>query len=80
MKYLDEPRLAYWSNFLGSVELGDRLLSVRADAFSCEAHHTILARFEELPKLAQHVPYAGPQTAWCCERHSPPLSLGTEMR
>lgn len=36
MKYLDEPRLAYWSNFLGSVELGDRLLSVRTDAFSCE--------------------------------------------
>lgn len=36
MKYLDEPRLAYWSNFLRSVELGDRLLSVRTDAFSCE--------------------------------------------
>lgn len=36
MKYLDEPRLAYWSNFLESVELGDRLLSLRADAFSCE--------------------------------------------
>lgn len=36
MKYLDEPRLAYWSNFLGSVELGDRLLSVRTDAFSCK--------------------------------------------
>ena len=46
MKYLDEPRLAYWSNFLRSVELGDRLLSVRTDAFSCEFgddasnHHT----------------------------------------
>ncbi|CAN0427963.1 unnamed protein product [Pylaiella littoralis] len=36
MKYLDEPRLAYWSNFLQSVELGDRLLSVRTDAFSCK--------------------------------------------
>ncbi|CBJ32397.1 conserved unknown protein [Ectocarpus siliculosus] len=36
MKYLDEPRLAYWSNFLRSVELGDRLLSVRTDAFSCK--------------------------------------------
>lgn len=36
MKYLDDPRLAYWSNFLESVELGDRLLSVRADAFSCK--------------------------------------------
>lgn len=37
MKYLDEPRLAYWSNFLRSVELGDRILSVRTDAFSCES-------------------------------------------
>lgn len=36
MKYLEEPRLAYWSNFLSRVELGDRLLSVRTDAFSCE--------------------------------------------
>eukprot|EP00752_Nemacystus_decipiens_P012322 g10925.t1 len=36
MKFLDEPRLAYWSNFLRSVELGDRLLSVRTDAFSCK--------------------------------------------
>lgn len=42
MKYLDDPRLAYWSNFLESVELGDRLLSVRADAFSCELYSTLL--------------------------------------
>lgn len=50
MKYLDDPRLAYWSNFLESVELGDRLLSVRADAFSCELHiHTMT------PCISTHV-------------------------
>lgn len=52
MKYLDEPRLAYWSNFLRSVELGDRLLSVRTDAFSCESVveqvHTMVAEHQDV--------------------------------
>ena len=36
MKYLEEPKLSWLSNFLDGCEFGDRTLDCRIEAFSCK--------------------------------------------
>merc|ERR1719267_36830 len=36
MKFLEQPRLAMLSAFLGNRELGDRIINGRIEAFSCK--------------------------------------------